>query len=255
MLYHYTNLSTAIEYILPKFELRPNSYFKTNDPRETYVWSFGGINITKENESPIKAAFRIGKDSRKDCKLICFTGDKTNYQNEMMWSHYADKHRGVCLQIDEDEFLKENKSILDNTTFFVDNVNYDKFDNESKPDFVKEFDETHDDALIKFINNNYKTLYFQKSPYWTPENERRLVIYKKGFDKNLSIRNSIKNIFYGLYASENYLPTIFHLIDNTAIRIYQCYLDNFAPKLSITARFKGDYRKFGLKKYLNEIID
>ncbi len=44
-IYHYTKLSTAIEFILPKMQLRTNSLHKMNDPKENQPWAFGGRNI------------------------------------------------------------------------------------------------------------------------------------------------------------------------------------------------------------------
>ena len=41
--------------------------------------------------------------------VACFSG---NYKDILLWSHYADWHRGVCLEIDESQFGDKMLSVV-----------------------------------------------------------------------------------------------------------------------------------------------
>ena len=58
--------------------------------------------------------YQLGDEIKSSCQIICFVNDqpKEGILNEMMWAHYADNHRGVCLEIDTDKFIGENKEPL-----------------------------------------------------------------------------------------------------------------------------------------------
>ena len=51
-IYHYTKLTTLIEYILPTKTLKSNSFSNMNDPRESSLWSMGSINLPLEKLFP-----------------------------------------------------------------------------------------------------------------------------------------------------------------------------------------------------------
>lgn len=61
-----------------------------NDPFE-----FLGINLSN---SVIKNAIESAKEElSKEAGLVCFS---KKYSNPVLWSHYADKHKGLCLGFD-----------------------------------------------------------------------------------------------------------------------------------------------------------
>ncbi len=252
-IYHFTRLQTAIEKILPNMQLRANYLKDTNDPRETYLWTFGGKNVTKKDESySIETPFRLGYEVKQHCKVICFTKGPDGFRNEMMWSHYGNNHAGICLEIDENTFIKENKAILDNYIYYFKKVNYDIYSYENKPSFERENEQDYDEALINFIKINHEVLFFQKSKYWEKENEKRLIIISKKFDSFLSIRNSLKRVIIGIYCFEKYLPTLENLIKNTNIEIFQCIFGIDVPLITVAKRERGEYCEHISKKYLNK---
>ena len=116
-LYHYTSLSTALEFILSKRELLLNPLRKTNDPREykSFVfaakyWANSDNGHTEQNNKEISRLLR------DDCKVLCFSDDYENYfgyEYARMWAHYGDNHKGVCLELDKTQFIEENKNIID----------------------------------------------------------------------------------------------------------------------------------------------
>lgn len=250
-LFHFTRRKTAIKKILPNFKLRANSFFLMNDPRETYVWAFSGRNVrNNDDEDLIKKQFQIGYDLRKDVKIICFTKESSGFENELMWTHYGDKHEGICLEIDEQEFIDENRTILTKYNYYFEDIKYSNFRAIHKPQFNRNNNESYEYALNNFINSHYDWLYFRKSNYWKLEDEKRLVFLFNKFDGMLSIKNSLKTIYLGIYTPDKYLCSISNLIKDKEIKIQQCYLDIKNAEIKITEREKGDNRKLILKKYL-----
>jgi hypothetical protein len=61
-----------------------------NDPFELYALEL--------SDSNIRSAFSKVKDElHKNRGILCFSD---RWSNPVMWSHYADKHRGVCLEFE-----------------------------------------------------------------------------------------------------------------------------------------------------------
>ena len=253
-LYHFTSLQTCIEKILPDFSLKANNYNKTNDPRETFLWSFASTNNFNNefNDNLIGAAFRIGYDIRKNAKVLCFTKEKTGARNEMMWSHYGTNHEGICLEIDEEEFKKENSLIFNLPLVYLENIDYSFTKYDDKPIFSNSQNNERSIVINSFIEKNYPYLFFKKSNYWSKEDERRFVAIIENWDGKLSIRNSLKSIIIGIYCYEKYLSVIEELIKDTDINLKQCIFQIDTPRIKIIKRKRNDYSEHILKKYLKK---
>jgi len=64
-----------------------------NDPYE-----FLGVDIS---DREFRKAFKAGRDEAANTAgVICFS---RSWKNPLMWSHYGDKHKGICLGIDIDD--------------------------------------------------------------------------------------------------------------------------------------------------------
>ena len=115
----------------------------------------------------------------------CFTIDPTNF---MMWSHYANYHKGFCLGFD---YSKDE-------TYFrsLEAVKYvDKF--ETKEYLPNQFGEL-------------RHLFFTKSSVWKQEKEFRVL--KSEFGKHDFSRESLNFIIFGLKCSKE---TIIKVLDVT----------------------------------------
>ena len=114
-LYHYCSLQTAIEHILPKKQLLINPLGKSNDPRENESYNFVYHNyIENENLNPWRLNDELSNLIRTDCKNTCFSSDKNEmkgFEFSRLWALYADNHKGICLEIDENEFLLEEVNV------------------------------------------------------------------------------------------------------------------------------------------------
>lgn len=250
-LYHFTNLKKAISEILPSLTLKTNLLSQTNDPRETFVWTFGGVNIAKDGEKySVETAFILGKEVKNRCQILCFTQGESGFKNEMMWAHYGENHEGICLEIDESEFLTENQEILKSGEHFFEKVDYDP--KSPKPGFHRSLGQTYEEAMTNFIIKYNKELFFQKSKYWSAENEKRIVIVSKGFDGVLSIKSSLRSVILGIYTTESILPSIEYLIRNTNSKIKQCIFGLNDKNIKLDVRLKGEYSPDVLKQYLKK---
>lgn len=251
-LYHYTNLNTAIEFILPSMKLRTNSLKKMNDPKENQPWAFSTINIdylsifpeTYSEQSHIEHQFMFGNKIRENIQVICFVNNDDNKGafNEMMWAHYASNHKGVCLEIDEDLFFEENQELLKG--YKLENVQYGKhqqiainYDRKMSPEY----------NIFKIIENQYRMLFLRKSFYWEHENEKRLLVYGKEHFY-LGIKKSLTGIFLGLFFPYMYRPSIDALLSQLDVTIFDLVWNKNESQAIV--REQGDYRLNIMRKFL-----
>lgn len=87
--YHFVELGYGLDN-LRKRRLKVAELLKLNDPFE-----FFGTNL---KNSELRRAFRVMKEElSKNRGVLCFS---RNWSNPVQWSHYADRHMGVCLGFD-----------------------------------------------------------------------------------------------------------------------------------------------------------
>jgi Protein of unknown function (DUF2971) len=85
-LYYFTQQEHALTNIAKK-RIRISRFNDLNDPFELLANSLA--------DRDLRTAFiKLKNEFDKDNGLICFS---ENWRNPVMWSHYADKHRGMCL--------------------------------------------------------------------------------------------------------------------------------------------------------------
>jgi hypothetical protein len=251
--YHYTKLTTAIEHILPKMSLRTNNLHRMNDPKENQPWSFAGRNIDYQGSYPetysdlthIDHQYKLGDEIKASCQILCFVKDNpvNGYLNEIMWAHYAENHRGICLEIDLDSFIQENISILGQFRF--EEVLYGEHE---RLFFSWERELSKDQNIVRFVQARYKDLFLKKSTYWERENEQRIVIFEQS-QKFLSIKNSLSAIYFGLQIPNSYRPSIDSLINDEQTKLFNLYYEGNRIKVMQTT--KGDSRPFITRKYIN----
>ncbi|WP_417612961.1 DUF2971 domain-containing protein [Owenweeksia hongkongensis] len=232
-IYHYTKLSTALEFILPAMTLRTNFLDQMNGPKENQKWTFGGVNVPYEtlyseldyNSNSDKAHFdsmyKFGEDVKSKIQATCFvySDQYKGFENEMMWAQYSDNHRGVCLEIDTDLFLKENSQL---DIFKFQNVNYEPKENE----WVRwNKSLSKDENIEQYIKRNFESLLLSKSHYWEKEYEKRLLILANSYCY-LNIRESLTGIYYGLSTHYGYDTAIQQFIDPTKTKVYKVYFED-----------------------------
>ncbi len=151
---------------------------------------------------------RLISESYKEClKITCFVkntkvqpkldndhnliweqkhdNDPEEYLNDLMWAHYADNHKGVCIKYhfnnDMTKFADEAKSQV---AYFRD------------VEYTSDMDSYRKNGAI-----NLQDAFFAKGQAWEYENELRLLSYDpKGTGDYASIdaKNSIVAVYFGL---------------------------------------------------------
>ncbi len=252
-IYHYTKFNTAIEHILPTMVLKSNSLKNMNDPRENQLWAFSGKNInypevypaTYSSERHIEHQFKLGDEIRKSVQAICFVQGKENkgFLNEMMWAHYGENHRGICLEIDEQVFCEENH-IPDEELLAIN------YENVTKPFIIWDPECSKQENISKISRRYYKELYLTKSTYWEKEEEKRLISFDN-FDycKNqfFKIDNSLRGIYIGLCFPCGFRAAVDIHIKNNKTKIYDLYFEQNSIKYS--TRNVGDFRSNQYRKW------
>lgn len=143
-LYHLTSAEYAISNIA-LCRLKIARFGDLNDPFELLA--------AELTDKDYRAAAKSWKqDFHKTKGLLCFS---ESWKNPVLWSHYADKHRGICLGFDvHDEYALE--------------VNYTK--ERIKVRF--ENDDPEQGLSLGFVNKTLLTKY----EHWIYEKERRMFL-------------------------------------------------------------------------------
>jgi hypothetical protein len=87
--YHMTSAEHALQ-CLERLRLKVARFSEVNDPFELL-----GLNCHDPRMRKIAKRFRDSQNNRTG--LLCFS---SNWTNPVLWSHYAEKHKGICLGFD-----------------------------------------------------------------------------------------------------------------------------------------------------------
>ncbi len=228
-IFHFTTIQIALEYILPNNKLRLNSIVNTNDPRENKSFGFGAENSNYRGdehaiEDHTKSDLKVTNDIRKGVKVLCFSQDYKHkqewydgYNLPRMWAQYAGNHKGVCLEIDKDIFLEENKKCIGEAYF--KNIKYCNENEYPWIDFSRLKTLGYNNYITEFRQKHLDYLFFTKSIDWEAERELRLLKISKQAQKVefVSIKKSLKNVIVGIDFNEVYLPSMVALIPEKKI--------------------------------------
>lgn len=123
---------------------------------------FGGITIPKnvDSEDPNKKMEEIFETIKSHVYVSCFT---ENYDNLVMWSHYANNHTGFCIEYDAIELsdITEKADRIEGQQAHLSPVQYS-----DKIYTSKDVDSTFNSKLVFTLN---------KSSDWSYEDEWRVV--------------------------------------------------------------------------------
>ena len=126
----------------------------------------------------------------KDFGICSFA---TELENTLMWSHYADEHRGIVLLYDMPrEFLDNPEEILgvSQVAYKENTISHWLRENAHK------FEKDH----FEFVTGLLKVVITAKSPEWGYENEGRIIRPRSGAYE--APRSILKGITFGLRTSE-----------------------------------------------------
>jgi hypothetical protein len=113
--YHLCQANHAISNISLS-RLKISRFHDLNDPFELLAGD-----LTDESLRAATESFKDEFDRTKG--ILCFS---RNWKNPVLWSHYADKHRGICLGFDLDDFYAQEVKYRNNRLDFdaTKNVKY-----------------------------------------------------------------------------------------------------------------------------------
>lgn len=170
-----------------------------NDPFDTPVIEWGKYQRT-QNQKPHTEQFVKSFDGYRIRSFSIPVKRKHPIKNLLMWAHYADGHKGFCVEYDfSSEFRKQMISL--------NRVHYDTVDLSKEKLSITE-------------------AFATKSKEWKYENEVRLISYNSGKDGDydtvfLDEQSSIVAIYFGLKCSDERISIIKSLLKGRGIKLYQ----------------------------------
>lgn len=160
--YYMTSHEVATKYILPERRMKLSLFQDLNDPFELQPYSLSDRDLRR-----ISVALRSHIAVKQG--LICFSD---NWHSPVMWAHYADKHKGICLGFDVPEPGPDG---------IISPVSY----NTDRLQFVLD----HSKDKLGIDGEFVRTLMFTKSKEWAYEREWRTLA-------NLNERDPITGHYY-----------------------------------------------------------
>ena len=193
-----------------------------NDPVDPYIRNF-----RKEQQNKFYD-YLLDK-----IKISCLT---THNDNTLMWSHYAEKHQGICIEYDINKIFNEknDKILIKKISYNKKMISYDTFMNKERKSIN-----------IVLIDNktidNITDLFTIKSKEWEYEDEYRILFYdEKNKNTNGTLINlPIKSICFGVQTSKEDKELVYNVVEYInkknrnkngkkykRIKLYQAELDD-----------------------------
>jgi hypothetical protein len=162
---------------------------------------------------------KVMKAFREDSKRLAILSFTTKPDDVLMWSHYADSHRGICLQFDKELLadVSPGKQLLDEEYGLLD-VEYD--DNMR---LLNEF--ASEELATQFIKSSMT----RKAREWRYEDEWRLIagdhkdVSKAGIQITL-VNNSLTGIVFGCDIPADHRELVRQWLSETTVnKDVKCY--------------------------------
>lgn len=197
------------EFLLEDFEIIPDENFII----ELYTEVFKTSNSELERKLArikMNPLYHLKKDVSEYLKKLlkteygvsCFT---KNPHNILMWSHYADSHKGLCLGFDR-------KILLDSLNKLYPDIKLDELEYDAKLKTVKPI---YKSKSLSF--SDLSKIFLSKLDHWTKEDEVRV---HKQFDYQETRRSipfdkkALKIVIFGENMEKDNRDTIVYLINS-----------------------------------------
>ncbi len=150
------------------------------------------LNDGKDFNDPFENTVR---NNKKRLHILCLT---SGFQKMLMWSHYADSHKGICLTVEVPKSLVYN--ICYTTERPLENSNLDEIINRSitAMKMVKKPPKILTENYSSL--SDYKKIAYIKSKEWSYEKEFRIVLddrdVKKMLNKEININGEVKKMLF-----------------------------------------------------------
>lgn len=161
--------------------------------------------MSKINSTIQKDFNRLRLEKLSKIGVCCFSKNNTNL---LMWAHYADSHKGICIEFDE-KYMPFSKAFNVQYESNIPELNTDLlFENEENPEFIQK--------LLSF-----------KSTDWKDEQEMRILHQETNKNYYYPIE-SLKAIYFGLKANSSDVEMICSIIKSKTqnVKFFQMnYID------------------------------
>lgn len=191
-----------------------------NDPLDTILVYWLNEEIKKNSGDNLQLRYRLlMKKVAEHIKIRCLISGKTldgvdipvEDLNVLMWSHYADSHKGFCVKYEfNSELFDRSRFTQGNKLFMVDKIKYSnsiKIDNEP----------------------SIRMALLEKSDFWNYENEMRFVSFDcSGDDKEfptVKCAGAAKAIYLGVKCPDANRRLMERAIGDKNIPLYQMSVD------------------------------
>lgn len=229
-LYHYTSFETFVKIWLSK-KLKFGTVENVNDINEVQQSLTTPCALNKSIEEIKQAGRRINrtKEELRLYKQISLTKDYDSYlkgcMSPMMWGHYGDKRKGVCIELDFSRLNLTPNMIWGNVIYT----------NELKAAIHIPYNLNSEKDIKSFIMKNKKDIFFTKSIDWKGENEFRIISKECDY---LDISNAISAIYVTNCHSE-VCKFVEELVkDNIEVKLF-CYIQSPSRKVPIVTNAKA----------------
>jgi len=235
--------------------IQMGSYQKLNDPREAKSWPF--TFYTRNHETNEKFNSSIFDDisnyiTKKSLVLCCTRDDptvnkndedfdtRTGYGHPRMWSQYADRHKGVCLVLNQESLNSDIKEKAGGYTLFRGPVLYLKTAGPVGDAYhIQYLDDILDKDIASVmephIEKHNKSLFFTKHLDWRAEWEYRWVLRSTDDAPILiPITSSIKGIILGNECTANDTKDILAICSELTILVFKLFQHGWSMSLMPT---------------------
>jgi hypothetical protein len=155
---------------------------------------------------------QIARQKIEKSKVTCFS---KKYINTLMWSHYADQHRGVCLEFNGS---MEPCDILERGSATILNVNYDRTD-------MINYNKDKERAIVD--------LFTRKSVDWRYEEEVRIIVMDDNIFHKFN-RSFLTGIIFGCRILDSEKDKLLNIIKEKGY--------NISIRRAIRGKFKLEFK-------------
>ena len=188
-LYKYRNIDINTLNLITEEKVKISNFNYFNDPADPII------------KLQIKELPEI-KDMINKIKICSLSSE---YDNFLMWSHYANEHKGICIAYDISKIKEYNKTILKK-------VIYTK-----KIQIYKPYNHIFENLILNNEEKNFISLFYLKHKNWKYEKEYRIITYEDYDFINLPI----KAIYFGMNADINHINLVKNFIKDKNIELYK----------------------------------
>ena len=187
-LYKYRNIDINTLNLITEEKVKISNFNYFNDPADPII------------KLQIKELPEI-KDMINKIKICSLSSEDDNF---LMWSHYANEHKGICIAYDISKIKEYNKTILKK-------VIYTK-----KIQIHKPYNHIFENPILN-EEKNFISLFYLKHKNWKYEKEYRIITYEDYDFINLPI----KAIYFGMNADMNHINLVKNFIKDKNIELYK----------------------------------